>query len=97
MDKMLPSDPLFLGLTRPALVWGVPQPFFVLNGMVSMIAFLASNSFLPLLVGVPLIHALGVIVCIKDVRTFDIWLVKARFLRCRNRGFWGATSYDPFR
>ena len=59
MDKTLGVDPLFLGLTRPAMVWGVPQPVFVINGMVSMIAFLVSNSFLPLLVGAPLIHGLA--------------------------------------
>ena len=40
MDDTLRTDPLFLGLTRPTMVWGVPQPVFVINGMVSMIAFL---------------------------------------------------------
>ena len=90
-------DPLFLGLTRPAMIWGVPQPIFVLNGMFSMIAFLVSNSFYPLLIGAPAIHGLAYLICLKDVLTFDIWLVKTRFLRCLNRRYWGANSYDPFR
>ena len=90
------TDPLFLGLTRPAMVWGVPQPFFVINGMVSMIAFLMTNSFYPLLVGAPFVHGLGYLVCLKEVRTFDLWLTRARFLRCLNRRYWGANSYDPF-
>ena len=96
MDKN-GTDPLFLGLTRPAMVWGVPQPYFVLNAMLSMIAFLLSNSFYPLFIGAPAIHGLGYLVCLKEPRTFDLWLIKARFLRCLNRRFWGANSYDPFR
>ena len=96
MDKTA-TDPLFLGLTRPAMVWGVPQPLFVLNGMLSMIAFLATDSFYPLVLGAPLIHALAYVACLKDVRIFDLWLTKARFLRCVNRRYWGAASYDPFR
>jgi type IV secretion system protein VirB3 len=96
MDKTTFTDPLFLGLTRPAMVWGVPQPFFVLNGMVSMIVFLVSNSFYPLLIGAPLIHAIGYLLCLKDVRILNIWLTRAKFLRCLNRRYWGANSYDPF-
>ena len=90
------TDPLFLGLTRPAMVWGVPQPFFVMNGMVSMIGFLVSNSFLPLLIGAPFIHAVAYGFCRKEVRIFELWLAKARFLRCINRRYWKASSYDPF-
>jgi type IV secretion system protein VirB3 len=97
MDKTTGADPLFLGLTRPAMVWGVPQPFFVMNGMLSMIVFLMSNSFVPLLIGAPLIHGLGYLACLREVRMFDLWRIKARFLRCRNRRYWGANSYDPFR
>jgi type IV secretion system protein VirB3 len=96
MDKEIRPDLLFLGLTRPAMVWGVPQPFFVINGMVCMIAFLMSNSFYPLLIGAPLVHSLGYLACLKEVRTFDLWLTRARFLRCLNRRYWGANSYDPF-
>ena len=95
MDKDL-TDPLFLGLTRPAMVWGVPQPFFVLNGMISIMAFLLSNSFYPLFIGAPAIHGLGLLLCLRDCRIFDLWLTKARFLRCLNQRYWGANSYNPF-
>lgn len=94
MDKR--ADPLFLGLTRPAMFWGVPQPVFILNGMAAMIAFLVSNSFYPLFLGAPILHAAAYLVCLKDCRIFDLWFIKARFLRCLNRRYWGANSYDPF-
>ncbi len=90
-------DPVFLGLTRPAMFWGVPQPFFVLNGMLAMLVFLWSRSFMPLLVGLPLIHGLGYWACVKDPRVFEILVIRARFLPCRNARFWRARSYDPFR
>jgi type IV secretion system protein VirB3 len=88
-------DPVFLGLTRPPMVWGVPQPLFVLNGMVSMLGFLMLDSFLPLLLGAPILHAVAYIVCLKEVRALDLWVIRARFVRCINRSFWGANSYDP--
>ena len=95
MDKR--TDPLFLGLTRPAMFWGIPQPVFILNGMAAMIGFLVCNSFYPLFLGAPLLHATAYLVCLKDPRTFDLWLTKARFVRCMNRRYWRANSYDPFR
>jgi type IV secretion system protein VirB3 len=96
MDNDTQSDPLFLGLTRPAMYWGVPQPVFILIGMASMVAFLVTNSFLPLLIGAPALHGLAYLLCLKDPRVFDLWFTKARFLRCLNRRYWGANSYDPF-
>jgi len=90
------TDPVFLGLTRPAMLFGVTQTFFVINAAVCMIAFLGTGSFLPLFVGAPLLHGVGTLVCLRDARTFDIWFVKARFLKCLNRSYWRANSYDPF-
>jgi type IV secretion system protein VirB3 len=90
------TDPLFLGLTRPAMLFGVTQSFFVINAMVCMTAFLGTGSFLPLFIGAPLLHGVGYLACLRDARTFDIWFAKARFLQCRNRHYWLANSYDPF-
>jgi type IV secretion system protein VirB3 len=93
---MTHTDPIFLGLTRPSMLCGVTQSFFVINAAVCMIAFLATGSFLPLFAGAPLLHGIGYVACLRDARIFDIWLVKARFLKCLNRAYWQANSYDPF-
>jgi type IV secretion system protein VirB3 len=93
---MSQTDPVYLGLTRPAMLCGVTQSFFVINAALCMIGFLGTGSFLPLLLGAPLLHGIGYLACLRDARTFDIWLVKARFLRCLNRAHWLANSYDPF-
>jgi len=90
------TDPVFLGLTRPAMFLGVTQGFCVINVFVCMVAFLATSSFTALFVGAPLFHGLGYLVCLKDPRTFDVWSAKGKCLRCRNRRYWRANSYDPF-
>ncbi|MFO1464341.1 MAG: VirB3 family type IV secretion system protein [bacterium] len=90
------TDPLFLGLTRPTMYMGVTQSFFVINGIVNILLFLAINSFLPLLVLFPLLHGIGYLACLYDPRIFDICFLYAKHcMRCRNKGFWGGNSYAP--
>lgn len=91
------TDPIFLGLTRPAMFMGVTQSFFVINGMVNLVFFLGANSFVPLFVFFPLLHGIGYLACLKDPRTFDIWFVYGKnCTKCKNKGFWKANSYDVF-
>lgn len=88
------ADPVFLGLTRPAMFWGVTHSFFVINLIVCLIGFLAAHSWLALLLAVP-IHGLGYLACLRDPHVFDLAYVKAsKCSRCVNRRFWGATTYD---
>ena len=88
------TDPVFLGLTRPAMFWGVTHSFFVINLIVCLIGFLAAHSWLALLLAIP-IHALGYLACLRDPHVFDLAYVKAsKCSRCVNRRFWGANTYD---
>ncbi|MBF0491953.1 MAG: VirB3 family type IV secretion system protein, partial [Deltaproteobacteria bacterium] len=72
------ADLLFLGLTRPTMFLGVTQSFFVINGLINTILFLALNSFLPLILLLPLLHGLGYIACLTDARIFDLWFTYAK-------------------
>ena len=47
------ADPVFLGLTRPAMFWGVTHSFFVINLIVCLIGFLAAHSWLAAASGDP--------------------------------------------
>jgi type IV secretion system protein VirB3 len=88
------ADPVFLGLTRPPMFWGVTHSFFVINLIVCLIGFLGAHSWLALLLAVP-IHGLGYLVCLGEPRIFDLAYTKAsKCGRCVNRRFWGATTYD---
>ena len=87
-------DSLFIGLTRPPMVWGVTHSYFVINLIIGLIGFLASHSWLALLLAVP-IHSLGYIACLRDPRVFDLAFIKAsKCAKCVNRRFWGASTYD---
>lgn len=94
-DEKVEIDPLFLGMTRPPMVMGVTYSFFVINGMVTTISFLALNNLFAFLVGIP-VHIVGYLLCLKDPRMFDIWRVRLlKTPMTRNRRFWSANSYSP--
>ena len=76
------------------MIMGVTQSFFVINGMVNPVIFLAVNSFLPVFILFPLLHGIGYLACLKDPRTFDLWMIYAKCCtKCRNKRFWGSNSY----
>jgi len=93
----LATDPLFVGLTRPAMRWGVTYAALLLNGVLTMELFLLSQNLLTLTIVFP-VHGLCMLLCARDARFFDLaqlylqTRVPALF---RTRRFWGATSYGP--
>ena len=90
-----PIDPLFLALTRPAMVWGVTYSFFVVTLLVTGLAFVWTGRFSALLLSLPL-HILGYVACLRDPRRFDLWWVRLRHtLPTQTRYFWGGNSYRP--
>ena len=93
-------DPLFVGMTRPPLVWGVPMEFFGINfilfgiGMIGFASILGKLGFI-LCVCAPL-HVLGYIATEKEPHWMSIYLTKlSKCGRTRNRGFWKSNSYKP--
>jgi len=89
------ADPLFLGMTRPALIWGVPFGAFVLNVVVSTIAFLVATDLRGFLIA-PVVHALAYLLCLRDIRIFEILAVRAAATPpVPNARFWRAKSYAP--
>jgi len=95
-DK-LNEDPLFLALTRPAMIWGIPMEAFALSCAIGGIVMIAADSILYLLLAPPLL-LLSRLIAERDQNAFRIlfkWLDTSG--RCRNRGFWGGTSCSPLR
>jgi type IV secretion system protein VirB3 len=91
----LHTDELFVGLTRPTTVWGVPYTAFVIEFMSTALIFLAVGNPLYLLVAVP-IHAVLYAVTANNPKAFDGLLMWVKTLgRCRNSKFWGAASFSP--
>ncbi|RYE05937.1 MAG: type IV secretion system protein VirB3 [Rickettsiaceae bacterium] len=94
MSGKLASDPLFVGLTRPTLIFGVSIQFAILNMMVSILLFIQSSN-IKIIFLASFIHLIGYILCFKEPRFMELYLNKAgRCNNCPNRGFYGANSYN---
>lgn len=95
MDDEYNHDPLFLALTRPASLGGIPLEAFMASSGIAGLAMIFADSVFYLLVFVPL-WAISKIIVQRDQNAFRII---HRFLetsaRCMNRLHWGGSSSSP--
>ncbi|MEO5774437.1 MAG: type IV secretion system protein VirB3 [Sphingomicrobium sp.] len=95
MSQGLERDTVFVALTRPQMFAGVTYSVFVANAIVATELFLIFRS-LWVIAAALLFHAIGVLLCLKEPRIFDLWLVRvSRCPRIRNHRVWGCNSYRP--
>ncbi|HEY3784203.1 MAG TPA: VirB3 family type IV secretion system protein [Steroidobacteraceae bacterium] len=93
----LTSDPLFVGVTRPAMRWRVTYSALLFNLVFTMELFLLTRNLLALLACIP-IHGVSALLCARDPRFFDLVML---WLRTRLPAFlgslryWKASSYSP--
>jgi type IV secretion system protein VirB3 len=73
----LTADPLFVGITRPPMRWGVTYSALLLNAVSTMEVFLLTKNLLTLLIALP-IHGICALLCARDARYFDLLLVWGR-------------------
>lgn len=87
------ADPLFVGITRPAMLAGVTYAGVIINAMVCLVPFILFNNFLFLALLVP-VHGLMWIVCRWDARFFDLILVWTQTTAtARHRDYWQGAAY----
>ena len=90
------QDPLFLGLTRPPMIFGVTYPFAVLNGFSCMAAYIVTTDF-KWFIAMPFFHGIAYLICLKEPLAIELMMVKgSKCTKCRNKGFHGANSYDVY-
>ncbi len=91
----LVRHPVHRALTRPQMFAGVTMNFFIINLMVTTIAFLILKSFW--IIPVPIItHLIGYVVSLREPRIFDLWITKVSLCpRVKNYKRWGCNSYTP--
>ena len=88
-------DPLFVALTRPQMFAGVTYSYFVANAVVATELFLIFHTVWALVIAV-VVHLVGVVLCVREPRFFDLWLTRAaRCPRVRNYSTWQCNSYRP--
>src|SRR5882672_8624578 len=93
----LAADPLFVGPTRPAMLWGATYTALMVNAMFTMELFLLTKNLLTLLIALP-IHGVCALLCARDARFFDLLMLWARTrlpALAGNLRFWKASSYSP--
>ncbi len=89
------TDPLFVGLTRPATMLGIPFHAFVIEFMATVLIFLAVGNPLYLALAVP-IHVILYLISAANPSVFNsifVWMKTSA--RCLNTRFWGAASFSP--
>jgi type IV secretion system protein VirB3 len=93
----LTADPLFVGVTRPPMRWGVAYEALLLNLVVTMEVFVLTKNLLTLLIAIP-IHGVCALLCARDARFFHLMLLWTRTRLPAYLGtarLWRATSYSP--
>jgi type IV secretion system protein VirB3 len=90
------ADPLFVGVTRPAMALGVTYGAALANGMVTVELFLLTRNLLALLVCIP-VHAILWILCAVEPRFFELLLLHLRTRRGSrvSHSLWRAATYAP--
>lgn len=89
------TDPLFVGLTRPAVVFGIHYYAFVAEVLIAAIIFLAVGNPFYLLLVLP-IHGVLYLVSNNDPGKFGALAIWSKTIaRSQNTAFWGAASFSP--
>lgn len=98
MPGQLGVDPLFLGLTRPSMLFGVTYKYAALNALGSLLAFVITTNFVYLLVLMPVLHLVAYLICLKEPLMIELLMTRTQKCnRCRNRSYHGTTnSYDTY-
>lgn len=96
-EGYLKSDSLFLGLTRPPMIFGVTYMYVVLNLILSLMYFVMTSDFKVVLIALA-IHGIAYIVCLREPLLIEIFILRQRFFtKCKNRMYYKRkNSYDPF-
>ncbi|MFL9841156.1 type IV secretion system protein VirB3 [Sphingomonas sp. ST-64] len=93
--ERLERDTVFVALTRPQMFAGVTYTYFVANAVIATELFLIFRSAWVLAAAL-VIHLVGLLLCLREPRFFDLWLTKlGRCPRVRNHAIWQCNSYRP--
>lgn len=88
-------DTVFVALTRPQMFAGVTYTYFVANAVIATELFLIFRSAWVIAAAL-VIHAAGVLLCLREPRFFDLWLTRVgKCPRVRNHKIWRCNSYRP--
>jgi type IV secretion system protein VirB3 len=91
------TDPLFVGLTRPTMIFGVSFKMFFLNFFIAMFFYIQVPGLKVVFLGL-ILHVVSYILCFQEPLFLELYMMKwSNFLKCKNKAFFnGANSYDQY-
>ncbi|KAF8818860.1 VirB3 family type IV secretion system protein [Rickettsia endosymbiont of Cardiosporidium cionae] len=93
MDNKLSSDLVFLGLTRPTMIFGVSMQYAMVNLMLSITIYIQGPSLYVLIIAA-IAHLVGYILCFTEPRFIELYINYAnKCNQCPNKSYYGANSY----
>ena len=91
----LTTDPVFKGLTRPAMLFGVGFTFAGLNVIVSVSSYILTKKLMFILILLPSVHTIGYIISFNEPLFVELFLIRSqKCSKCRNKVYHGANSYN---
>ena len=91
---VLKIDPLFVGLTRPPLFFGVSWSISIINSISCMLTFIQTSNFLSFLI-LFINHSIGYWICANEPLFLELWIAKmSKCGKRKNSLFHTANSYD---
>ena len=88
----LRSDPLFVAMTRPTMLAGVPYGFVIGNAVGMLELFLIFRTPWVIAAGAAA-HLACWLACLREPRLIDLWLLRVRRCpRVRNHRYWRCNS-----
>ena len=97
-NQGITADTLFVGMTRPSMVWGVTYSAMMFNVVITTESFIVTKNLVWLLAFLP-IHGVLYLVCLYEPRFFDLLQLWGRTrlpaLVAGNLRYWRANSYSP--
>ena len=95
MSENLLITPLFVGLTRPLMIFGVTMEVVCVFGIVILSLCILSNQVSWAILYIPF-HTVGWLGCQKDPAFFKIINQWSTLRANPNQTVWGCKSYEPF-
>lgn len=90
MRGYLEADSVFLGLTRPPMIFGVSYMFALMNFMASIGYFILTSNFLGVIIFLPAMHLIGCWLSSKEPKFMELLKTRQdKCRRCRNRMYYG--------
>lgn len=95
MEVGLEMSPIFGGMTRPPMMFGVTVDYLFICFIFANSLFMMADNPLFLITFLPL-HVFGWVVCKIDSNYFRVIVKKTECPNVPNKPIWGCQSYEPF-